>query len=84
MFCMRNKENNFPIHTLIWRPGFIVDGLCEFVRATNLNVSNNMNYNTWSFDISYMHTLWENLFKNTKVYDLDLDLRPTSDIVVNI
>ena len=23
MFWMRNKENNFPIHTLIWRPGFI-------------------------------------------------------------
>ena len=20
MFCMRNKENSFPIHTLIWRP----------------------------------------------------------------
>ena len=20
MFWMRNKENNFPIHTLIWRP----------------------------------------------------------------
>ena len=20
MFCMRNKENNFPIRTLIWRP----------------------------------------------------------------
>ena len=22
MFWMRNKENNFPIRTLIWRPGF--------------------------------------------------------------
>ena len=22
MFWMRNKENNFPIHTLIWRPAF--------------------------------------------------------------
>ena len=21
MFWVRNKENNFPIHTLIWRPG---------------------------------------------------------------
>ena len=24
MFWMRNKENNFPIHTFIWRPGFNV------------------------------------------------------------
>ena len=23
MFWIRNKENNFPIHTLIWRPGLI-------------------------------------------------------------
>ena len=23
MFWMRNKENNFPIRTLIWRPGVI-------------------------------------------------------------
>ena len=79
MFCLRNKENNSPIPTLIWRPGYIVLGLCEFVCATNLNFSNNMKYYTWSFDISYVHTLWEELFKYTKVYDLDL--RPTFDIV---
>ena len=24
MFWMRNKENNFPIRTFIWRPGFNV------------------------------------------------------------
>ena len=23
MFCMRNKETSFPIHTLNWSPGFI-------------------------------------------------------------
>ena len=25
MFWMRNKGNNFPIHTLIWRPGHCTD-----------------------------------------------------------
>ena len=25
MFWLRNKKNNFPVHTLIWRPGLCTD-----------------------------------------------------------
>ena len=32
MFWMRNKDNNFPIHALIWRPGIIV------ITSFNINV----------------------------------------------
>ena len=31
MFLMRNKENNFPIYTLIWRPGVLVFDLVHSV-----------------------------------------------------
>ena len=29
MFWMRNKENNFPISTLIWRPDLLSFSLCN-------------------------------------------------------
>ena len=34
MFWMRNKENNFPIRTLIWRPDYISENQASMLVST--------------------------------------------------
>ena len=43
MFWMRNKENNFPIRTLIWRPGYSITIVrSKFVQILGVQVSENL------------------------------------------
>ena len=41
MFWIRNKENSFPIHTLIWRPGGILTNE-EFSGRMRVNIESNV------------------------------------------
>ena len=58
MFWMRNKENNFPIRTLIWRPAFWRKNQASLHTYIHINVYDMLRVKTIA-DIKLLPTFYK-------------------------